>query len=147
MIMRARRIKREYDAGGNVLRRDLVFFGSYGLNSDGTAKFFNEDDKHDSFSEGKEGVADALLFKLNILEGEIWRNVNYGWPLWDKHKSKFTLDAHLSSIILNQVGVMRIDKFYSKIVRNDEFKFSTYVANVLIVTEFGELEFNMEQNV
>lgn len=145
--MRARRIKREYDAGGNVLRRDLVFFGSYGRNSDGSAKFYNPDNKHDNFSDGKQGIADSLLFKLNILEGELWNNITYGWPIWDKNKSKYVFDIFLSSTILKHPEVLRIEEFNSWLEYNEEFNHNEYKAKILIVSNVGEIEFNISQQV
>lgn len=145
--MRARRVKREYDAGGNILRRDLVFFGSYGLNGDGTAKFFNESDKHDNFSDGVEGVADSLLVKLNILEGELWYNVSYGWPLWDKYKSKYPFDVFLSSNILKHEDVIRIDNFESRLVYNEDLNYNEYKASVKVISRYGEVNLEIGQRV
>ncbi len=145
--MRARKIKRTIDAGGNVIKRDLVFFGSYGLNPDGTAKFYNENDKNNSFSEHKEAVADTLLVKLNILEGELWYAINEGWPLWSNHKNKYVLDMYVTSVVLREKNVVRIERFNSDIKRYNNNKYLTYVAELVILTEFGEVNISINQNI
>lgn len=145
--MRARRIKREYDAGGNVLSRDLVFFGSYGLNSDGTAKFYNPLNKHDNFSEKEQAVADSLLVKLNILEGELWYAVTFGWPLWENHKNTYVLDMYVTSTINNHPFVTRIENFTSKVERVSQNRFLTYFVSMDVVTQFGTINFSINRSI
>lgn len=145
--MKARRIKREYDSGGNILRRDLVFFGSYGVNADGTAKFYNENNKDDNFSEGAEAIADSLTVKLNILEGELWYKIDFGWPLWNKYKDKQMFDVYLSSVILRHASVNEIRNLSSKVVRLPSSENSYYSAEVLISSEFGEVSLNFMQQI
>lgn len=145
--MKARRIKREVDAGGNVLRRDLVFFGSYGKNIDGTAKFYNEEDKHDNFSDGSVGVADSLMARLNVLEGELWYKMDAGWPLWDKHKDSYTLDIYVSSTILQHPDVISIKNFVSQVKKSENNKSLIYFANLLIKTRYGDLTFDVKQAI
>lgn len=123
--MRARRI---------VDGKDMVFFGSYGKNSDGTAKFYNPDNKHDNYSELVESVKDSIQQKLQVLRGELEYTSGYGLPLTDKIRNKAEMDIEVSSIILSTHNVQMISELSSTLSG------SIYSANVLIATDFGEIE-------
>lgn len=123
--MRCRRLKND---NGNKI---VVWFGSYGKNLDGTAKFFNETNKHDNFSDRQQGVADSLTQHLSILRYELWYAMNYGLSLLDKQKSKMFFDAEATEIILQHPDVESILEFESEKVANK------YVAAVTIQSRFG----------
>jgi hypothetical protein len=125
--MRTRRIVRFAD------ENRVVWFGSYGMNSDGTAMFFNEYDVHDNFSEGKEMVADSLTQYLSVIEGEIWYAVTYGLPLVE-NLSKIEMDAEVANIVMSHPNVESIELFES-ILRGRH-----YECHMTLNTTFGELE-------
>lgn len=139
--MRCRNIHFEKDASGNILRRDIVWFGSYGLNHDGTAK------KANNYSENQKAVSDSLTQRLNVLQGELWYSFNEGFPLWDNHKNVNVLDAYISEVILNHPDVKSILEFNSKIERVEGQQYSIYISNVKILTKYGEISINFNQNV
>lgn len=143
--MKCRRLKIEYDAGGNVLRRDIVWFGSYGINQDGTAKFYNPNNKHDNYATGKQGVADSLTQRLNVLQGELWYAVNTGFPLWEKHKNTKVLDIYVTSTILKHPDVSEIIEFRSEITRKEGQNHHIYSAWVKIMTKYGELTISTDK--
>lgn len=143
--MKCRRLKTEYDAGGNVLRRNIVWFGSYGINQDGTAKFYNPNNKHDNYATGKQAVADSLTQRLNVLQGELWYAVNTGFPLWEKHKNTNVLDIYITSTILKHPDVSEIIEFSSEITRKDGQNYHIYSAWVKIMTKYGELTISTDK--
>lgn len=143
--MKCRRLKIEKDASGNILRRDIVWFGSYGLNHDGTAKFFNANDKHDNYASEAEGVAMSLTQRLNVLQGELWYNINSGIPLWDKHKNTTILDTYITSTILSHPEVKNIIEFSSELIHSSNQKQLTYFAKTKILTNYGELTIETSQ--
>lgn len=126
--MRTRRVKKDND------KLNVVWFGSYGKNSDGTAKFYNPDDKHDNYSDEQQGVADSLMQRLSVIEGELWYNVEIGLPLLEKNKTKLSMDAAVSEMILEHPNVIQIEQFESEIINN---KYSAYV---IIQSTYGTLE-------
>lgn len=125
--MKVRRLHRD-----QFRHADVVWFGSYGLNPDGTAKFF--DSEHSSYSEEKEYVADSLQQKMSILKGECWFDVDHGLPLFDKQKDKIMIDISVTDIINRNYGVKSIVDFSSNIDTNGKYdgKFS-------LDTIFGDL--------
>lgn len=127
--MNCRRVKR--DNGKNI----IVWFGSYGINEDGTAKFYNINDKHDNISTERDAVADSLTQRLSVIEGELWYSVTEGLPLLDKIKSKIELDASVTEIILGHPNVVSVSSFSSQV--NDKHQYS---ATLTVETEYGELE-------
>ena len=129
--MKCRRLKTWYDEKG-TRHRDLVFFGSYGKNDDGTAKFVNPQNKHDNYSDGREAVADSLTQRLSVLQKELWYSVNYGLPLFDK-TNKYALDGRIVSIVTSHPDVISIDKFESKLVDK------TYKCSMIIISKYGQL--------
>ena len=126
--MRCRRIKR----GGTS--NTVVWFGSYGKAADGSSLFFNENNIHDNFAEGQEGVADSLTQRLSVIEGELWYNITYGLPLLEKVDSKTAIDATVSEIILSHPDVTDITEFSSVVEGNK------YSAKMTVETSFGDLE-------
>lgn len=125
--MRTRRIMRF--AGENR----VVWFGSYGMKSEGTAMFVNDYDIHDNFSSGKEMVADSLTQYLSVLEGEIWYAVNYGLPLVE-NLSKIEMDVEVANIVMSHPNVESIELFESSL------KGRHYECYMTLNTTFGELE-------
>ena len=127
--MNCRRVKRE--DGKNI----IVWFGSYGINEDGTAKFYNINDKHDNISTEQEAVADSLTQRLSVIEGELWYSITEGLPLLNKIKSKIELDASVTEIVLGHSDVVSITSFSSQV--NDKREYS---ATFTVETEYGSLD-------
>lgn len=129
--MRCRRLKNENGT------KNVVWFGSYGKNLDGTAKFFNASNKHDNFSDYQQGVADSLTQHLSIIQNELWYATNYGLSLLDKHKDKLFFDAEAYQIIMDHPDVKAILEY-------DSEKIGTrYFATTRILTIFGEATFQI----
>ncbi len=126
--MNCRKVKRVN--GKNI----IVWFGSYGVNKDGTAKFYNIDSRHDNISTGQNGVVDSLVQRLSVIEGELWYSVTEGLPLLDKIKSKVELDAAITEIIFGHPDVLEISKLESQI--NDKKEYS---ALITIETNCGQV--------
>lgn len=130
--MRVRRIARV--DGKNI----IVWFGSYGKNTNGSAKFFNSNDIHDNFSENQEYTADLLTQKLSNIKNELWWNITFGLPLTDKLTSRIEIDAEIGQIILAEDSVTDILNFESTF--NDHM----YSAKIKILTKFGEINLNFD---
>lgn len=128
--MRTRRISRFAD------ENRVVWFGSYGMNTDGTAMFVNEYDTHDNFSSEKEMVADSLTQYLSVIKGEIWYAINYGLPLID-NLSKIEMDVEVADIVMSHPYVENIDLFESTL---DKLHYSCHMT---LKTTFGELELSV----
>lgn len=104
------------------------------LNEYSLAKFYNDDNIHDNFSQKQEAVKDSLTQKLSVIEKELWYQVNYGMPILNKLKSKLSIDAFVSQVITNHPDVISIEKFESK-VENKK-----YICSITVMTDFGELK-------
>ena len=130
--MNCRRVKRVN--GKNI----IVWFGSYGVNKDGTAKFYNINDKHDNISTEQEGVADSLTQRLSVIEGELWYSITEGLPLLNKVKSKVELDATITEINFGHSDVLEISTLESQI--NDKREYS---AKITVETSYGEVTINI----
>lgn len=132
--MRVRRIVDE--KSGTTRRRAVVWFGSSGVNSDGTAKFVNNSDKHDNFASGIDMVRDSLIQRLSVIKHELWYDYQYGMPLVDNDTSKVAIDAFVMSTIQQHQDVIEITSFTSFIDKHDyhcEVKFTTRFGNAVIV--------------
>ena len=113
-------------------KQTLVWFGSYGKNENGTAKFFNPQNKHDNYSERQEGVRDSLIQRLSIIKGELWYKASYGLPLMDKIKNKGIYDSIVISIINSHPDVKNIVYFNSEMVEHE------YRMNFIVNTIYNE---------
>ena len=128
--MKVRRLARVKSNNGGS-DKTVVWFGSYGKDENGHAKFFNKDCKHDNFAEKQQYVADDLTQKLSIIENELWWNINYGLPLIDKLTSKQLLDNAIMKIILSQNDVEDIKSFTSSLTNR------VYHAQIEVQSSFG----------
>lgn len=125
--MKTRRLKSD---GGHW---NVVWFGSYGVNSDGTAKFYNIDNIHDNYSEGVESVSDSLNQWLSIIREELWYDINYGLPLLEKYSSKIAIDSAIAEIIYSHPNVSQISSFTSEQINHH------YSAKIVVETDFDEI--------
>ena len=135
--MKCRRIKKWIDEQG-VTHTNLVWFGSYGTKSNGQAKFYDDQNKHDNFSTNLEGVQDSLIQRLSVLKQELWYNIVYGMPLINNNvNSKMAVDSFIIDTVLNHPDVQSINQLESKVDKHN------YYANISIKTNFGELNLNI----
>lgn len=112
--------------------RRVVWFGSYGTNTDGTARFFNPNDKHDNFASGNTWVKDSLIQRLSVIKHELWYNYQYGMPLVDDGTARVTIDAFVMETIQNHEDVLEITSFSSRIEGHE------YHCDVGFTTTFGD---------
>ena len=82
----------------NSIDKNIVWFGSYGIEEDGKAKKVNGDFV-ENFVENEKAVAQSLKKKLSVIQGELWYHINYELPLYNKVKSKGVLDAVILGIL------------------------------------------------
>lgn len=131
--MKCRRIKDEVI--DNVRHRTIVWFGSYGRNDDGTAKFFNTNDKHDNFAKEQQGVVDSLIQRLSVIKSELWYNVSYGLPL--QSNSKLAIDSEIVKIVSNHPDVMQIVDFTSAVNNH------AYRCDLIVQTKYGIVDISI----
>lgn len=128
--MRVRRLIVDNDS--EKKERHVVWFGSYGVNEDGTAKFANANDKHDNFAERNAWVKDSLIQRLSVIKHELWYNYQYGMPLVDNGTVRVTIDAFVMETIQNHEDVLEITSFSSRIEGHE------YHCEVGFTTTFGD---------
>ena len=127
--------------------KNIVWFGSYGKNQDGTAKFagevtsdvnkqygYEDNGKHENYSIEEQAICDSITQQLSIIRGELWYNINKGLPIFDKVKRKGFIDSYVVETTLNTKDVKSITSFKSEIENNHHYK-----ANLNVLTKYGEL--------
>lgn len=136
-----------YTTANGEKRTNVVWFGSTGIvqkgfdsgiwdvslwDADiGNAEFYNE--QHTSFSEKQRAVVDSLVQRLSIIRGELWYDIKYGLPLFEKTKSKIEFDSFILSTISKHPDVESIISFKSQILN------SNYTCEVKIQSRFGQI--------
>ena len=133
--MRVRRVMDEHS--GTARRRTIVWFGSYGTNTDGTAKFVNSNDKHDNFSSENTMVRDCLIQRLSVMQHELWYNYQYGMPLVDEDTAKVTIDNFVMKTIQEHQDVLEITSFTSNLDKHN------YHCDVQFTTKFGNTSLSL----
>lgn len=133
--MRVRRIIDE--RSGTTRRRAIAWFGSYGTNTDGTAKFVNANDKHDNFSSENTMVRDCLIQRLSVIQHELWYNYRYGMPLVDDDTAKVTIDTFVMKTIQEHQDVLEITSFTSNLDKHN------YHCDVQFTTKFGNTSLSL----
>ena len=139
--MKCRRIKTWKD-DNNVIHKDIVWFGSYGVHADGTAKRYTNSDEvndksqfvpQDNYATEQQGVADSLTQRLSVLKNELWYQMSYGLPLFEKYRSKGTIDAYVVLTVLSHPDVRSFTSFSSTLERN------SYSCNFVVNTTYGKV--------
>lgn len=120
------------DENGNI-----VWFGSYGKNDDGTGKFINKDTKR-SYVDKNEGIKCSLIQRLSVIKGELWYNIDLGIPLFEKQRNKGVVDSYIISTVLEHPDVISITEFNSYIVNNHN-----YECDFKCTTKYGEIEVSL----
>ena len=133
--MRVRRIIDE--SSGTTRQRTIVWFGSYGTNTDGTAKFVNLSNKHDNFSSENTMVRDCLIQRLSVIQHELWYNYQYGMPLVDEDTAKVTIDNFVMKTIQEHQDVLEITSFTSNLDKHN------YHCDVQFTTKFGNTSLSL----
>lgn len=132
------RVRRIVDEQAGIRRRQtIVWFGSAGTNTDGTAKFVNPNNKHDNFSSENTMVRDCLIQRLSVIQHELWYNYQYGMPLVDKDVAKVTIDNFVMKTIQEHQDVLEITSFSSWL---DEYN---YHCDVKFTTKFGDTSLSL----
>lgn len=118
-------------------KKRVVWFGSYGKNEDGTAKFFNSANKQDNFASDVEFIENALTQKLSVIRKELWYDYQYGMPLTEKNSTKVMIDAFVMETVQSHEGVLDILEFTSRVIKND------YFCDILFNTEYGSVRISL----
>lgn len=99
--------------------------------------FYNKDNIHDNYASEAEGVANSLRQRLSVLKNELWYDYENGMPLFDKVRSKATIDAYIIQKVLKHPDVINIEDFESIQEQHD------YSCYIIINTIYGQIELGM----
>lgn len=110
---------------------NVVFFGSYGLNADGTAK------KAPDYVDKQDAIVNSLTQKLSVLKGELWYKMNYGLPLYEKNKRALLFDSFVAEVISKEPEVLNILDFSSEVFNHE------YRCSMKVLTSYGEISLNI----
>lgn len=111
---------------------DLVMFGSYGVNPDGTAiRVVNDGSElasqKEDIAEGEDSLQYSIRQKLSVIKNELWYNYKFGIPLVDKIVNKAFIDAYIITTIKDINGVRTISNFVSQV--EDKTYRCTFIVN------------------
>lgn len=105
---------------------------------DGNVVWFNKVNKatklDSSFSEAQQSVVDSLTQRLSVIKTELWYNISYGLPLFDKVKNKIAMDGAVASIVTSHPDVISMSSFESAIVNKK------YSCKFQAVTKYGNVQ-------
>lgn len=109
---------------------EVVWFNSIGKDISGN-KISAE-----NYVENQKAISNSLTQRLSVLKNELWYNINYGLPLFDKVKSKTFMDTTVTQIIMSHPEVIRIINFTSQVKNN------VYRYKATIISTYGQLVLN-----
>lgn len=105
---------------------------------DGNIVWFNKVNKEtkleSSFSEKQQSVVDSLTQRLSVIKSELWYNVTYGLPLFDKVKNKIAMDGAVVTIVNSHPDIISITSFESTVVNRK------YSCKFQAITKFGNVQ-------
>jgi len=114
------------------------------LDENGDSTFGNQ-----SFVNGREAVAQAILTRLRLLYGEWWENTADGLPLFEKILGAYggdnvreAVDLIISERIQQTQNVTQLLTYESEFDANTRL----YSANCTVDTAFGEFSLNISEN-
>lgn len=130
---------------------EVVWFGSTGKNPDGTAIKAYDTKNYDknnlpnripsidiNYSKDLVAVYNSLQQKLQVIKGELLYHSNFGVSLFDKSKSKLTIDSSIVDIINDTNGVKGIINFNSYLDKN------RYFCEFTVNTIYGNLKMGIQ---
>lgn len=79
--------------------------------------------------DSSEMVAKSLIPRLALIKGELWYDLNYGYPLLDKIKDKAVFDIWTMKVINNHPYVADISSYQSSI-KNREYSYDVNVTTI-----------------
>jgi len=135
--MKCRKMKIWTDETG-LQHCDLVMFGSYGVNPDGTAiRVVNDGSElasqKEDIAEGEDSLQYSIRQKLSVIKNELWYNYKFGIPLVDKIVNKAFIDAYIITTVKDINGVRTISNFVSQ-VENKTYRCSFVINNELSIS-------------
>lgn len=89
--------------------------------------------KYNNYAEKQDAVVCSLNQKLSVIKGELWTDINYGIPLFDKYRSKAIMDAYILQKLNKHADVKKILTF------NSVFQEHSYSCTMTILSTYGEL--------
>lgn len=105
---------------------------------DGNVVWFNKVNKvtklDSSFSEAQQSVVDSLTQRLSVIKTELWYDISYGLPLFDKVKNKIAMDGAVASIVTSHPDVISMSSFESTIANKK------YSCKFQVVTKYGNVQ-------
>jgi len=145
--MKTRALYKYIDDNG-IQHTNVVWFGSAGRTIVGfdisewdNARWDDASSMHirkaESFSERQQSVTDNLTQRLSIVKGELWYNINYGQPIFEKTKSKTAFDAFILTVVKQHPDVNSIISFNSQIIDKK------YTCNIQIESIYGQITLNL----
>lgn len=93
----------------------------------------------DNYAEDVDALVESLRQRLSVIKGELWYQINYGIPLFEKYKNKSFMDAAILGIINGHPAVASIISFQSTV------KGTNYTFNCRIMSIYSE-EISLDNN-
>lgn len=139
--MKCRKMKIWTDEQGKE-HRDIVWFGSYGVDDNGKALRANDDYStkfvaHDNYATEQEGVVNSLIQRLSVIQGELWWQMDYGIPLFSNVSSKAIMDSSIIDMTLEHEDVLEFIDFNSTLENHN------YRCNFEVLTTYGNIIVNI----
>lgn len=86
--------------------------------------------KRDTYvQDSSEMVSKSLTQRLSAIRGELWYDINYGLPLFDKIRDKAILDMEIMEIINNHPAVVSIEEYKSEVDKR-EYSFKAKIISI-----------------
>ena len=121
--MKCRNLVRNSDGTYNI-----VWFGSYGKDEN------NKKLSAENYVSQSEAVQMSLIQRLAVIKNELWYNINYGLPLFDKIRNKAIMDAAIIKIINEHEAVRTLINYTSSVDQATHI----YYFSALINTVYNE---------
>ena len=93
---------------------------------------YSQCEKAETFVADLDAITCALNERLRVIKGELWYNISFGLPLFDKVASKIQMDSAVLNIVNSQKGVEAVTEFNSTIVKSE------YRCTMKIKTQYGD---------
>ena len=98
------------------------------------AWFFDDNNKHDNYSDEREAIKDCLNQKLSVIKSELWTDRGYGLPLYEENVKKAQIDMTVLDIVQSVEGVVSVKTLTSEVVNKE------YSADIDVATIYGNIQ-------
>lgn len=135
------KITTDTDAMGVDKEYEYAYGALFEIIAPYSCTWYNENNHHDNYANGAEGVAQSLNQRLSLIQGELPHFKNLGFPLMQKKCNKQMLDSYVINVVNNHPDITQILNMSSSVINHE------YKCSLIVNSKYGEIKVDEYQPI